>query len=228
VRQFFQPIVIMFIAATALVPPAQAQGNAVYLATYVELMPNAVAPGTALLKQYRDASSKEDGNLRAIALAEIERPNRFVVVEAWRDKAALEAHGQSAATSEFRDKLKPIADAPYDERVNNALYVARGKNESQSGAIYVLTHVDVIPAGKDDCMAALKAMSVDTASDAGNISYEALQQANRGNHFTVIEAWTNRNALDAHAMAAHTRAFREKISPVAGALYDERIYKALN
>jgi hypothetical protein len=29
-------------------------------------------------------------------------------------------------------------------------------------------------------------------------------------------------------MAAHTRAFREKISPVAGALYDERIYKALN
>ena len=77
-------------------------------------------------------------------------------------------------------------------------------------------------------MAALKAMSVDTANDAGNISYEALQQANRGNHFTVIEAWTNRKALDAHAMAAHTRAFREKISPVAGALYDERIYKTLN
>jgi quinol monooxygenase YgiN len=228
VRLLFQPMVIIFIAAAALVPPAHAQGNAVYLATYVEVMPNAVAPGVALLKQYRDASSKEDGNLRAEALAEIERPNRFVVVEAWRDKAAFEAHGQSAAALKFRDKLKPIADAPYDERINNALYVAQGKNESQSGAIYVLTHVDVIPAGKDDCMAALKAMSVDTAGDAGNISYEVLQQANRGNHFTVIEAWTNRKALDAHAMAAHTRAFREKISPVAGALYDERIYKALN
>ena len=231
-RLFFQPMVVMFIAVlmatAALVPPAHAQGNAVYLATYVEVMPNAVAPGVALLKQYRDASSKEDGNLRVEALAEIERPNRFVVVEAWRDKAALEAHGQSAATSKFRDKLKPIADAPYDERITNALYVAQGKNESQSGAIYVVTHVDVIPAGKDDCMAALKAMSVDTAADAGNISYEVLQQANRGNHFTVIEAWTTRKALDAHAMAAHTRAFREKISPVAGALYDERIYKALN
>jgi quinol monooxygenase YgiN len=228
VRLFFQLIVVMFIVAAAAMPPAHAQGNAVYLATYVEVMPNAVASGVALLKQYRDASSKEDGNLRAKALAEIERPNRFVVVEAWRDKAALEAHGQSAATSNFRDKLKPIADAPYDERITNALYATQGKNQSQAGAIYVLTHVDVIPAGKDDCMAALKAMSVDTASDAGNISYEVLQQANRGNHFTVIEAWTNRQALDAHAMAAHTRAFREKISPVAGALYDERIYKALN
>jgi quinol monooxygenase YgiN len=227
-RLFFQPMIGVFIVVATLAPPAHAQGNAVYLATYVEVMPNAVAPGIALLKQYRDASLKEDGNLRAVALAEIERPNRFVVVEAWRDKAALEAHGQSAATLKFRDKLKPIADAPYDERITNALYVTQGKTESQSGALFVVTHVDVIPPGKDDCMAALKAMSADTASDAGNISYEVLQQANRGNHFTVIEAWTNRKALDAHAMAAHTRAFREKISPVAGALYDERIYKALN
>jgi len=232
VRLFIQPMIGVFIAlvmaTAALAPPAHAQSSAVYLATYVEVMPNAIAPGVALLKQYRDASLKEDGNLRAAALAEIDRPNRFVVVEAWRDKAAQEAHGQSVATSKFRDKLKAIADAPYDERINNALYVTQGKNESQSGAIYILTHVDVIPAGKDDCMAALKAMSVDTAADAGNISYEALQQANRGNHFTVMEAWTNRNALDAHAMAAHTRAFRDKLGPIAGALYDERIYKALN
>ena len=227
-RLFFQPVIGVFIATAALLPSAHAQGSAVYLATYVEVMPNAVVPGIALLKQYRDASLKEDGNLRAEALAEIERPNRFVVVEAWRDKVALDTHGQSAATLKFRDKLKPIADAPYDERINTALYVTQGKNESQSGAIYVVTHVDVIPAGKDDCMAALKAMSVDTASDSGNISYEVLQQANRGNHFTVIEAWTNRKALDAHAMAAHTRAFREKLGPMAGALYDDRIYKALN
>jgi quinol monooxygenase YgiN len=232
VRLFFQPMIGVFIAmvmaTAALVPPAYAQGGAVYLATYVEVMPNAIAPGVALLKQYRDASIKEDGNLRAAALAEIDRPNRFVVVEAWRDKAAQEAHGQSVATSKFRDKLKAIADAPYDERVNNALYVTQAKNESQSGAIYILTHVDVIPAGKDDCMAALKAMSIDTAGDSGNISYEVLQQTNRGNHFTVVEAWSDRKAFDAHAMAAHTRAFREKLGPIAGALYDERIYKALN
>ena len=227
-RLISQPVLCLFIAAAAPMQAAHAQGNPVYLAIYVEVMPNAVAPAVALLKQYRDASFKEDGNLRADALQEIERPNRFVLVEAWRDKAALDAHAQSASTLKFRDKLTPIADAPNDQRINNALYVTQGKNEKQSGAVYVATHVDVIPAGKDDCMAALKAMSADTAADAGNISYEVLQQANRGNHFTVIEAWTNRKALDAHVMAAHTHAFRDKLAPISSALYDERAYKALN
>ncbi len=77
-------------------------------------------------------------------------------------------------------------------------------------------------------MAAFKAMSVDTPKDPGNISYNVLQQANRGNHFTVLEVWTDRTSLDEHAMAQHTRAFREKLMPIAGALYDERFYAALN
>jgi quinol monooxygenase YgiN len=226
VRLLFQ-LAFRAAVAAALVPAAHAQSSAVYLATYVEVMPTAVSSGAALLKQYRGASLNEDGNLRFDVLQEIDRPNRFVVVEAWRDKAALDAHAQAASTLQFRDKLKAIADAPYDERVNNGLYIGQGKNESQSGAIYVVTHVDVIPPGKDDAMAALKIMSADTANDPGNISYEVLQQVNRANHFTVVEAWTNRKAVDAHAMAAHTRAFRDKLVPFAGALYDERIYKAL-
>jgi quinol monooxygenase YgiN len=215
------------VAAALHAQSASAQGAAAYVVTYIEVLPTAIAPAAALLKKHRDASFHEDGNLRADVLQELERPTRFVVIEAWRDKAALDAHGQSGGTAEFRDKLKAIAAAPYDERVNNALYVAQGKNESQTGAVYVVTHVDVIPPGKDDSMAALKAMSADTAADSGNISYEVLQQVNRGNHFTVLEAWTNRKALEGHAMAAHTREFRGKLTPVAGALYDERIYKAL-
>jgi quinol monooxygenase YgiN len=226
-RLFFQLMLGAVIAAAPHVQSAVAQSNAAYLVTYVEVLPTAASPATVLLKKYRDASFHEDGNLRADVLQELERPNRFAVVEAWRDKAALDAHSQSASTADFRDKLKVIMAAPYDERINNALYVAQGKNESQSGAVYVVTHVDVIPPGKDDCMAALKAMSVDTSADAGNISYEVLQQVNRGNHFTVLEMWANRKALDGHAMAAHTREFRQKLTPIAGALYDERIYKAL-
>jgi hypothetical protein len=35
-------------------------------------------------------------------------------------------------------------------------------------------------------------------------------------------------AADSHAMAAHTRVFREKLIPIKGALYDERFYSALN
>jgi quinol monooxygenase YgiN len=230
VRLFFQPALGLCIAAAALVPSAYAQSSAVYVVTYVEVMPSGVTPGAALLRQYRDASAKEDGNLRADALQEIDRPNRFVVLEAWRDKAAFDAHGQNAGTAQFRDKLKPIADAPYDERITNELYATPTQKGSPrlSAEVYVVTHVDVIPPGKDDCMAALKAMTTDTGNDPGNISYQALQQVNRGNHFTVVEAWTDRKAFDGHAMAAHTRAFRDRLSPNAGALYDERIYQPLS
>ena len=220
--------IFLGIVAAALATSAQAQSSAVYVVTYVEVMPNASDAGAALLERYRDAARKEDGDLRTDVLQEIGRPNRFVIVEIWKDKAALDAHGKSAGTAAFHDKLKTIQDAPYDERLTNGLYVGSTSPQRRSGAIYVATHVDVIPSGKDDCMAALKAMSADTPKEDGNIAYDVLQQANRPNHFTVLEIWANRKSLDAHATAAHTRAFREKLAPAGGALYDERFYKILS
>ena len=53
-------------------------------------------------------------------------------------------------------------------------------------------------------------MAIESADDSGNISYDAFEQVNRGNHFTVIEAWANKSAFDAHAAAAHTRDFPRK------------------
>jgi quinol monooxygenase YgiN len=216
--------VLMALAGDA----AYAQSGAVYAVIYVEVMPNAINSGTALLRHYRDASRKEDGNLRSDALQEIARPNRFAIVEIWKDKAVSEAHDKAASSAELAEKLKTIGNAPFDRRLANGLYVGSSDGASQSKAVYVLTHVDVIPQNKDGCMALLNAMSIDTLKDPGNINYMVLQQADRSNHFAVFEVWANRKALDGHAEAAHTRAFREKLSPMAGALYDERFYKALD
>lgn len=207
---------------------ATAQDGAVYLVTYVELMPNALASGSSLLKRYRDSSRTEVGNLRFDVLAEIARDNRFVIVEGWRDKAALDAHAHSAPSAQFNEKVNVIEDAPADVRVTRALYRAQGANENRAGAVYAVTHIDVIPPGLDTCTAALKTMSVDTAKDSGNIGYEVLEQFDHPNHFTVVEEWTDRKTAEAHAMAMHTRAFRDKLKPITGALYDERFYKALN
>jgi quinol monooxygenase YgiN len=44
---------------------------------------------------------------------------------------------------------------------------------------------------------------------------------------TLLEIWRDEAALAAPATAAHIRAFREKFPPLQGALYDERIYRAL-
>lgn len=222
---------ILIGAAILLMPAfglAHAQSTPVYVVTYVDVMPNETNSGTALLRRYRDASRKEDGNLHTTVLQEIARPNRFAVVEIWKDKAASDAHDKASSSSELLGTLKAIGNAPFDRRLNNGLYVDSRYSEKQGDAIYVLTHVDVVPPSNDDCMTLLKSMSVDTPKDSGNVGYTVLQQANRANHFTVFEVWVNRTALDAHAEAAHTRAFRERVSPMAGALYDERFYKVLD
>ena len=227
-RAFFSLASAVTILMAVLAGTACAQSDPVYLVTYVELMPNAAASGTALLRQYRGETRRESGNLRLDVLVEIKRPNRFVIVEVWKSKAELDAHGRSAGSAQFSEKLKTLQDAPNDVRIDHALYLGRGKSDNRTGAIYVVTHIDVIPPGKDACMAALKTMSSDTANDSGNIGYDVLQQDDHSNHFTVVEEWTGVKAADSHAMAAHTRAFREKLIPIKGALYDERFYTALN
>jgi quinol monooxygenase YgiN len=226
-------LITLLVACTAVLTAlaggaAYAQSGAVYAITYVEVMPNATNAGTTLLRHYRDASRKESGNVRTDVLQEIARPNRFAVVEIWKDKATSEAHEKAASSAELVDKLHTIGNAPFDRRLTNGLYVGSSSSVNDRNAIYVLTHVDVIPQHKDGCMALLKAMSVDTPKDPGNIGYTALQQANRANHFAVLEVWANRKALDGHAEAAHTRDFREKLSPMAGALYDERFYRSVD
>lgn len=226
-RPFFQLAVWLAVLAAAFASPARAQDSAFYAVTYVELMPDDIASGTTLMKQYRDVTRREPGNLRFDVLHEIARPSRFAIIETWNDKAARDAHDQAAAIAQFRDRLKSMEDAPDDDRIVNPLYSTPAKTPAQSAAIYVVTHVDVIPPGKDDCMTALKAMSLDTAKDSGNIAYQVLVQAGRSNHFTVLEAWSSKAALDAHAVAAHTRSFRQKLSPLAGALYDERLFTKL-
>jgi quinol monooxygenase YgiN len=75
------------------------------------------------MAQYRDASRKVGGNLRFNVLHEIAHPDRFAILEVWRNKAALDGHAKVASTLHFRDGLKTIRSAPYNERVSNRIYV---------------------------------------------------------------------------------------------------------
>jgi len=92
----------------------------------------------------------------------------------------------------------------------------------------VVTHVDVIPPRKDDGLAAVKQLGEDGRVEAGNLRFEVVQQTNRPNHFTVVEIWSDAKAVEAHSMAETTRQFRDKLGPMSGALYDERMFKAVD
>jgi quinol monooxygenase YgiN len=228
-RLAVQLLLGMALMPAAFVQAAQAQGTApIFVATYFEVGASSAKDGAALLTQYRDAARKEGGNMRAEVAREIGRPNRFVVLETWKDQAAFEAHGKSAGTTAFRDKFKAIPGAaPYDERVHNSLNV--GPNDALSGkrAIVVASHVDVPPPRKDECIAALNPLADASRKAGGNQRFEVQQQTSRPNHFTVVEVWKDRKAYDGSRSADAQRQFRDKLGPMLGALYDERLYRVV-
>lgn len=199
-----------------------------YAVTYVEVMPTAKDEGAALVRQFRDASRKEAGNLRVEGGRRIGMPNQFVILEVWKDQPSFDAHAQGAHTTQFHDKLKAIQNAPYDERVHYPLSVGPLPANLGGAAVIAVTHVDVIPPQRENGTALVKQLADDGRKDDGNLRFEALTQTNRQNHFTVIEAWRNRKAADAHSMNPKTRAFRENLAPASGALYDQRFYKVLD
>jgi len=80
---------------------------------------------------------------------------------------------------------------------------------------------------KDACIGLLQQLTAATRNEPGLLRFDVVQQDSRPNHFTVIEIWRDRGAYDAHVMAAPTREFRRGLTPIAGALYDERLYQRL-
>ena len=200
-----------------------------YIVTYIEVMPLAKDQARALARQLGAKSRKDDGNLRFEVLQRIGQSNHFAILEAWKDKDAQAAHAAAAHTRGFRDKLAPMLRSPYDERPHSGLSVGETKAGKPGGAaVYGVTHVDIVPVEKDKGIGFVKELCEASRNDAGNVRFDALQQNSRPNHLTVVEIWKSPKAVDAHGVTDATKGFREKLTPLSGSLYDERLYKLIN
>lgn len=209
---------------------ARAQDAAAFIVTYIEVAPSEKSKAAKLLRELRDASRKEEGSARFEILQRMDRQHHFAILEAWKDQKAQEAHAAAGHTKNFRNKLQPLQIAAYDERPHTALAVAPIERDAKTGrgAIYAVTHVDFIPPKKDEGIAALTALVEPSRKESGNLRFDVLQQTSRPNHETVVEVWKNQRTLEAHAVSAHLKGFRDQLLPMSGSLYDERLYKALN
>lgn len=218
------------ILALSLTQPVHAQdANVAYIVTYFEAAPPATDKVLALVREFGKASRKDGGSLRFEVLQRIGQPNHFAILEAWKDKDAQAAHAAAAHTKEMRGKLEPLLRSPYDERPHTALSVGSLQAApAGTAAVYAVTHVDIVPTSKDIGVALVKQLSEDSRKDKGNVRFDALTQASRPNHMTAVEIWQDQSALEAHGMTAHTKEFREKLMPLSGSLYDERLYKIVN
>jgi quinol monooxygenase YgiN len=212
---------------TALTPSlALAQKATFFTISFVEVGPVLAKVGALALRNYANASKNDKGIVDLDVAERIDRPNQFVVVSAWADQAAYEAHAAGEQMKKFNDKLATMLASPIDIRTNdNALSVAPPKPGKD--AVIVITHVDVTLSNKDAATAALEQLADESRKHAGNLQFDVWQQTARPNHFNVMESWSTRGAFDLHQMQKETREFRSKVAPMLGALYDERLYKPL-
>src|SRR4029453_887174 len=109
----------MTIMPLALAPQASAQEDSTgHMITYIEVVPAAKTQAAALLKELAAASKQDAGLMRFEVLERTAPSNQFVIVEAWKDEAALTAHAGTAHAKQFRDKMQPHLMAPIDDRLS--------------------------------------------------------------------------------------------------------------
>lgn len=230
-----------------------------FIVTYVEAAPSDAAEVRGMLQKQRDASTGEAGAIRFEVLERVGRPNHFMILEAWENQAARDAHASADHTIAFRKALQPHLYNPYDERPNVGLVAAAPGDvpAGEASNLYVVTHVDIIPPEQF----APCERQVDKAGPCGNelvtklvadsrkhdgvLRFDALTQANRPNHMTVVEMWESADAQAAHTVSDDVKWFRDSLSaippmsgvgadplfvlnPMTGSLYDERFYTLID
>jgi quinol monooxygenase YgiN len=217
----------------AAMPSSRAQEPApAYLVTYFEVVPKAERQAADLLRQQAKEMRKSSGNLEYAALQRIVPGRHFAIIESWKDTAALDAAHASDATKAFRSALTPLLSAPYDERphkpmLTNLDRTRAGLSAAGRRAVFVVTHVDLIPPKQEEGIAATKALFAPSSAETGNIAYDILQQNSRPNHMTLFEIWKSEKALDDHESSDVIRSYRQSLLPMGGALYDQRTFRLL-
>jgi len=211
-------------AQTTPAAPQPAPPEAPFAVTYIEVERARADAARRLLTRYRDAAM-EKGAIEYAVFEQNGRQGHFTVVEQWPSAKAREDNAASMAGRDLRAALAPLLVAPLDERPHAVL--STGPKPTTTAGLYVVTHVDVVPTKREDGTAEIRKLVEASRGSAGNVRFDALVQAGRPNHLTLVEAWTNTGTQETHSAAQHTRSFRTALGPMNGSLYDERLYTLL-
>ncbi|MBL6614887.1 MAG: antibiotic biosynthesis monooxygenase [Reyranella sp.] len=209
-------------AQTTPAAPAPTPTEAPFAITYIEVERGKADAARRLLMRYRDGIK---GAVEFAVFEQNGRPGHFAIVEQWPGAKAREDNAASAAGQEFRANLGPLLVAPLDERPHAAL--STGPKTTTAAGLYVVTHVDFVPTKREEGTAETRKLAEASRGTPGNVRFDALVQASRPNHLTLVEAWGNASNQETHSAAPATRSFRTAIGPMSGSLYDERLYTLL-
>jgi len=216
------PLLISTVLLGAQTPP----DSTAYSVAYVDIAPASRTAAITAIKQYRDASRKEDGFQRIEFFEQAGRPAHFCIIETWANNKDLDTHAASANARDFRTRIDSMRLSDYDQRPYKTLSLSTAHNDGSSRGSFVITHVDIGGPGPN-AADLLRKLAETSRKEEGNLRFDVLQHAMRANHFTVIEEWQTAKALEAHAAATQTKEYRNSLAPMAGSPLDERLYKAV-
>lgn len=213
-----------FLISTVLLGAQALPDGTAYSVAYVDILPASRTAAIAAIRQYREASRKDDG-FRGVELFEqAERPAHFCIIETWASNQDMDAHAASANTKDFRTRIDSMRLSDYDQRPYKTLSLGAARKGGSGRSTIVITHVDIGGQGTN-AAELLRKLAEASRKEEGNIRFDVIQHAMRANHFTVIEEWQSAQAADTHAAAAHTKEYRNSLAPIAGSPLDERLYR---
>jgi quinol monooxygenase YgiN len=116
---------VQTVVQTAAPTPADAASAdaPVHVVTYYEVVPADQAPAKGarpaqILADYVDGARQEPGALSFEVLHDVEKRNRYVMLEVWRDRADFQQHAQAQSSIELTKLMQPWLIGPVDQRVN--------------------------------------------------------------------------------------------------------------
>jgi quinol monooxygenase YgiN len=142
---YFTLLLVAVTPLSAQAPPL-VPSETRYAVAYVEVEASAVSGLRSAFARYRDTSQREPGFGGVELLQQAGNPALFVIIDHWRDQAAIDAHAQADSTKRFREALMPLRVSGYDERPYKDFAVGAA-TPATAEAVYVVTHVDVAPPG---------------------------------------------------------------------------------
>lgn len=215
---------VSFLVVAMLVGPQAPSDTTFYSVYYFEVAPSSKSATVSVFKQYQDASRKEDGFVRQELFEQADWAGHFVLIETWSNSKAFDTHAATSHTRDWRQKMDSLRLSEFDQRPYKTLSLGSGPAAGRNNAIVVISHVDIGGQGTN-AADLLRRHAEASRKENGNVRFDVLQHAMRANHFTVIEAWQDRKALEAHASAEHTRQYRNGLGPITGSPLDQRQYR---
>ena len=222
-------LTLLLAIAWASVGHAQTGDGAIYSVTSIDVPASATSRGIALLKRYREAALKQPGNRGVDLLQQVGWPNRFVIYETWNDKSAYEANEKASHRTEFCNTLMSISNAPCDLHAYFVVSVGPARASAGANPIYMMLHLDVFPNQLQTGFEVAKQVAETARKGEGNLRYDVVSEVSVPmNYMTVFAAWKNRKAFDDYEMSSYARQFRNKVGPLLGSPFDDRLYTAIN